>query len=105
MNAILLGNRTKPNLSRFDILELLSRQDYGISCRQLAEMSRRPGWYSREFRTSLNARLRKLWRYGLVKRRLYLGLRPYHARSGVFLWRISTRGRVRLQWAKERGLI
>ena len=92
-------------LSRFQILELLTQHDRGISTRELAEMSRCPGWYSRDFRASLHARLRKLWRYGLVKRRLNRWLRPYHARCGVYLWTISTRGKVRLEWAKQKSLL
>ena len=92
-------------MTRFELLDLLSRQDRAISCRELAEKFRCPGWYSRGFRASLNARLRKLRRYGLVKRRLNRWLRPYHARCGVYLWTISTRGKVRLEWAKQKSLL
>lgn len=105
MNAVLPANHRKVQITRFDILAVLAQQDRAISCREMAEMLGCFGWYSRDFRSSLTARLGKLWHWGLVKRRLNPCPRPYHARCGVFLWSISTRGRSRRQWAREQGLI
>src|SRR5690348_17324178 len=105
MNGILQGNHRKAQITRFEILALLEQQDRAISCREIAEMLRCPAWYSRDVRASLHARLRKLWRWGLVKRRLNPYIRPLYARCGVYLWTLSTRGRARLHWARKQGLV
>ena len=91
-------------MTRFQILALLSGQNRAISCKEFAQLIGHPRGSSRNFRASLHARLRRLWRWGLVRRRRARWLRPRHSRSGVYLWSISSRGKQRLAWAKEQHL-
>lgn len=90
-------------MTRFELLALLAGQNEAISCNRIAEISGQRSWYRRSFRASLASRLRRLRRWGLVRRRLAPYLRPAHARTGIYLWRISSRGRKRLQWARSAG--
>jgi hypothetical protein len=92
-------------MTRFQILALLSGQDRALSCTEVAQLTGHPRWYSRNFRASLHAQLRRLWRWGLLRRRRARWRRPAHSRSGIYLWSISRRGQERLAWAKSERLI
>jgi len=92
-------------MTRFELLAILSGQDRALSCAEIAQLTGHPRWYSRNFRASLNARLRRLWRWGLVRRRRAPWRRPAHARCGVYLWSISRRGLERLAWAESQELV
>ncbi len=91
-------------MTRFDILAILAGQNRGITCREIAELSGQTLFGTRSFRASLNSRLRRLWRWGLVRREMRQELRPRHARTGVYVWDLSARGRQRLAWAQGRGI-
>ena len=90
-------------MSRFVILALLARMNRAVTCVELARLCGLPGWFTRSFRASLNSRLRRLRRWGLVKRKLVPWLKPARASCGVYVWTISERGKLRLQWARKEG--
>src|SRR6266568_3219771 len=101
-----LGNSSRHTLSRFRLLELVSTHESGLTCKDLAALSRNPCWYRRSFRASLGTRLRRLWKWGLLQRRLERSYRTRHAsQEGVFVWTITAKGESRLQWARTRRLV
>ena len=83
-------------MTRFELLELLNQQNCAISCAEISGLLKVPDRHTRSFCSSLATRLRRLYRWGLVRRQ--------RLRSR-YLWRISERGRERLAWAKSRGLV
>ncbi len=100
------ANSRTGRLDRFQLLELISASQHALSCTELAKLTGQPGWYTRSFRASLATRLRRLWRWGLLRRYLDTSQRPRHARrSGVFVWSMSPKGKDRLTWAKSEGLL
>lgn len=101
-----LADSSRPALSRFRLLELIAAHERGFTCSALAKLTHLPGWYTRSFRASLGTRLRRLWRWGLLQRRLERSHRTRHARrKGVFVWTITAKGMSRLQWARTRRLV
>jgi len=101
-----LADSSGPMLSRFRILELISTRQSGMTCSDLAKLTRLSGWYTRSFRASLGTRLRRLWKWGLLLRRMERSYRVRHSRrKGVFVWSITAKGMSRLQWARTRQLV
>jgi len=101
-----LANSSTPTLTRFRLLELIASRQSGFTCYELAGQTRCPGWYKRSFRASLGTRLRRLWRWGLLHRRLERSYRPRHGKhSGVFVWTITRKGMERLRWARSRNRV
>lgn len=103
---MLQGNSTPKKVTRFRILALLSAADGGLTCKELAKVTEHERYITRSFQASLATRLRRLRRWGLVRRRLDKFDRPKRSRrKGVSRWRLSRRGSTRLSWAKSRGLV
>ena len=103
MSAGLQGNNSERKLTRFRILALLSSANYGLTCKELAKASGQDHFSKRSFLASLTSRLRRLRRWGLVRRKLDRFNRPMRARRiGVYRWRISRRGLDRLAWARTK---
>ena len=50
-------------MPRFDILAILAEQSRPISCKRIAELTGRRGWYRRSFQADLATRLRRLYRW------------------------------------------
>lgn len=101
-----LANSSGKTLSRFTILELLSKSFFGLTCQGLAERAGQEQWNTRSGRASLATRLRRLRSFGLVYRELDGLSRPARSRrEGVYRWRISERGRCRLKWARDNELV
>jgi predicted transcriptional regulator len=96
-------------MTRFQILKLLSANvtilGYfrPVSCAELAKRTGNPRSNLRSYRASLATSLRRLWKYGLVRRKEDRSLRPAHGGRGVYVWTISEKGLLRLSWAKEQG--
>jgi repressor of nif and glnA expression len=82
-------------MTRFDILAILESQSRPISCAQIAELTQIRGWYRR---ADLATRLRRLRKWGLLKR---WQARKAHFGAGrsKYLWSITRRGQQRLAWA------
>src|SRR6266478_4448644 len=91
-------------MTRFDLLAILDAQTHPISCARIAEISGRRDWYRRSFQADLATRLRKLYRWGLLRRRSVSGGRSW-SRRAKYLWSISERGRTRLEWAQGRHFV
>jgi hypothetical protein len=101
-----LADSRRAKLSRFRILDLVSEGIIGFTCSQLAKRSGQKSWNTRSFRASLTTRLRRLYQLGLIRRDLDKISRPAHSRkNGIYRWRITSRGIMRLKWAKEKKLI
>jgi hypothetical protein len=92
-------------MTRFQILAIIAGQNQALTCAEIAELSGRPGWYTRSFRASLATRLRKLWKWGLLRRDLHPWNRAAHSRQRPYAWRLSARGRQRLSWARSEGKV
>jgi predicted transcriptional regulator len=98
-------------MTRFEILKLLSANDpflgyfHPVSCAELAKRTGNPRSNSRSYRASLSTSLRRLRKYGLVRRKEDRSLRPAHGGGGVYVWTISQKGLRRLSWAKEQGKV
>jgi hypothetical protein len=85
-------------MTRFDILAILAAQSRPISCRSIAKLAGKRGWYGRSFQADLATRLRRLYRWGLLHRwRVADG--PFWDQRAIYLWSLSQRGRERLKWA------
>jgi hypothetical protein len=101
-----LADSRRAKLSRFRILDLVSEGIIGFTCSQLAKRSGQESSNTRSFRASLTTRLRRLYQLGLIRRDLDRVSRPAHShKNGVYRWRITPRGIMRLKWAKEKKLI
>ena len=98
-------------MTRFEILRLLSENvtflGYirPISCAELSKRSGNPRFNTRSYRASLATSLRRLLKYGLVRRKEDRSLRPRHGGHSVYVWTISEKGLQRLSWAKEQGKV
>jgi repressor of nif and glnA expression len=87
-------------MTRFDILAILAAQSRPISCKRIAELTGKRGWYRRSFQADVATRLRRLYRWGLLQRwRVADG----HFSDGraIYLWSLSQRGLERLEWARR----
>ena len=82
-------------MSRFQVLELVSRFPYGAS---MGTLETRAGQFRRSQREALRTQLNRLHRWGLVSRQARTWRRGYH-------YKITMRGRERLIWARNQGLI
>ena len=85
-------------MTRFDILAILADQSRPISCKRRAELNGKRGWYRRSFQADLATRLRRLYRWGLL-RRWKTAEAPFTDGRAIYLWSLSQRGRERLEWA------
>jgi hypothetical protein len=85
-------------MTRFDILAILATQSHPISCARIAELTQIRGQYRRSFQADLATRLRRLRKWGLLKR---WQARKAHFGAGrsKYLWSITQRGQERLAWA------
>lgn len=98
-------------MHRHKILQLLSESinfwgfPAPLSCRQIAKKIGDPRAFLPSYHASLSTQLRRLWGYGLERRKLDKSLRPRHGGRGVFTWTITEKGLRRLSWAKEMGKI
>jgi hypothetical protein len=101
-----LADSRRAKLSRFRILDLVSEAIIGFTCSQLAKRSGQTNWNTRSFRANLTTRLRRLHQQGLIRRDLDKVSRPAHSRrDGIYRWRITSRGVMRLRWAKQKELV
>lgn len=84
-------------ITRFDILAILATQSRPISCARIAELTWMHGRHGRSFHADLATRLRRLRRWGLLKR--WSARAPVLGASRAkYLWSITQRGRERLAW-------
>jgi len=106
MTVTRLANSSQQHVSRFRILALLSGSVVGLTCLELAQRTGKANSATRSFRASLATRLRHLRRYGLVDFYYCKLFRPRRSRRiGVRRWRLTDRGRKRLDWAREQGRV
>jgi hypothetical protein len=89
-------------MTRFDILAILAAQPRPITCKQLAELTGKRGWYLRPFQADLATRLRRLRKWGLLKRGR-ARKKPFGAGRARYLWSITRRGLERLGCASANG--
>jgi len=92
-------------MTRFNILAIIAGQNQPLTCAEIAKLSGRPCWYTRSFQASLATRLRKLWKWGLVRRKVHPWNRPAHSRERPYVWALSARGRDRVSWARSKGKV
>jgi hypothetical protein len=91
-------------MTRFDLLAILDAQARPISCARIAELNGWRDWYRRSFQADLATRLRKLYKWGLLRRRNVSARRLWGGRA-KYLWSISERSRARLEWAQGRYFV
>ena len=94
-------------MTRFDLLAILETQSSPISCARIAVLSGSRRCHRRSFQADLATRLRRLYRWGLLRRR-DVSKRNFLGGWGKrpkYLWSISARGRERLAWARRRNLV
>src|SRR5437762_12142026 len=85
-------------MTRFDILAILAEQSHPISCKRLAELTGKRGWYRRSFQADLATRLRRLYKWGLLHRwQTAYGF--FRGGRAKYRWSLSPRGKSRLEWA------
>jgi repressor of nif and glnA expression len=87
-------------MTRFDILAILAAQTRPISCKRIAELTGKRGWYRRSFHADLATRLRRLYRWGLLHRWRAAG-GHFGERRATYLWSLSQRGLERLEWSRH----
>lgn len=101
-----IADSSRQKLSRFRILELISKSLFGLTCADLVKRAGQEHWNTRSGRASLATRLRRLRSLGLIRPELDKLFRPARSRrSGIYRWRITARGEQRLAWANKKKLV
>jgi hypothetical protein len=94
-------------MDRFTLLHYLSKNcvlpgfPVAITCAELANRIGDAQFSTPSGRANLATRLRRLWTYGLVRRKTDKSRRPARGGPGVYLWSITEKGLQRLSWAKK----